>query len=178
MSLNLLCKNKKLQITQICTTKYHKNRMVWREIGKLPYCIKLLYIYLHNRYDKSWSQIQKIIIFHRKLCKLWTMLLFLCILYLCILQCLLDHQVFLVFFCHLGELLLLQILSSLENTHIITYTLWYNSATIIVLTNGQASTLKTTTKNNKKLTKKKTTITQSKHTKIIHRNAKKLLASM
>ena len=132
----------------------------------------------YNRYDKSWSQIQKIYFIvncvNYEQCKL----LFLCILYLCILQCLLDHQVFLVFFCHLGELLLLQILSSLENTHIITYTLWYNSATIIVLTNGQASTLKTTTKNNKKLTKKKTTITQSKHTKIIHRNAKKLLASM
>ena len=109
----------------------------------------------YNRYDKSWSQIQKIYFIvnyvNYEQCKL----LFLCILYLCILQCLLDHQVFLVFFCHLGELLLLQILSSLENTHIITYTLWYSSATIIVLMNGQASTLKTTTKNNKKLTKKK-----------------------
>lgn len=41
----------------------------------------------------------------------------------------------------------------------------------IVLTNGQASTLKTNTKNKKK-------IIQSKHTKIIHRNAEMLLASM
>ena len=42
-----------------------------------------------------------------------------------------------------------------------------------------ASTLKTTTKNKKKLTKKKKkTITQSKHTEIIHRNAEMLLASM
>ena len=109
----------------------------------------------YNRYDKSWSQIQKIYFIvnyvNYEQCKL----LFLCTLYLCILQCLLDHQVFLVFFCHLGELLLLQILSSLENTHIITYTLWYSSATIIVLTNGQASTLKTTTKNKQKIDKKK-----------------------
>ena len=121
----------------------------------------------YNRYDKSWSQIQKIYFIvnyvNYEQCKL----LFLCTLYLCILQCLLDHQVFLVFFCHLGELLLLQILSSLENTHIITYTLWYNSATIIVLTNGQASTLKTTTKNKKKLTKKKK---KDNHPVKTHRN--------
>ena len=45
----------------------------------------------------------------------------------------------------------------------------------IDLTNGQASTLKTNTKNKKKLTKK---IIQSKHTEIIHRNAEMLLASM
>ena len=129
----------------------------------------------YNRYDKSWSQIQKIYFIvnyvNYEQCKL----LFLCILYLCILQCLLDHQVFLVFFCHLGELLLLQILSSLENTHIITYTLWYSSATIIVLTNGQASTLKTTTKNKQKIWQKKK-ITQSKHTEIIHRNVEMLLS--
>ena len=37
----------------------------------------------------------------------------------------------------------------------ITYTLWYSSATIIVLTNGQASTLKTTTKSKQKIDKKK-----------------------
>lgn len=128
----------------------------------------------YNRYDKSWSQIQKIYFIvnyvNYEQCKL----LFLCILYLCILQCLLDHQVFLVFFCHLDELLLLQILSSLENTHIITYTLWYSSATIIVLMNGQASTLKTTTKKTQKFDKKK--ITQSKHNEIIHRNAEMLLS--
>ena len=108
----------------------------------------------YNRYDKSWSQIQKIYFIvnyvNYEQCKL----LFLCILYLCILQCLLDHQVFLVFFCHLGELLLLQILSSLENTQVIAHTLWYSSATIIVLTNGQASKLKTPTKNKKKIEKK------------------------
>ena len=120
----------------------------------------------YNRYDRSWSQIQKIYFIvnyvNYEQCKL----LFLCILYLCILQCLPDHLAFLVFFCHLGELLLLQILSSLENTHIITYTLWYSSATIIVLMNGQASTLKTTTKNNKKLTKKK----QNNHPVKTHQN--------
>ena len=44
----------------------------------------------------------------------------------------------------------------------------------IVLANGQASTLKTNTKNKKKLTKKK--IIQSKHTEIIHRNAEMLLS--
>ena len=108
----------------------------------------------YNPYDKSWSQIQKIY-FIVNYVKYVTMLLFLCILYLCILQCLLDHQVFLVFFCHLGELLLLQILSSLENTQVIAHTLWYSSATIIVLTNGQASKLKTPTKNKKKIEKKK-----------------------
>ena len=46
----------------------------------------------------------------------------------------------------------------------------------IVLTNGQASTLKTNTKNKKNIDKKK--IIQSKHTEIIHRNAEMLLASM
>ena len=46
------------------------------------------------RYDKSWSQIQKIYFIVNYVNYEQCELLFLCILYLCILQCLLDHQVF------------------------------------------------------------------------------------
>ena len=128
----------------------------------------------YNYYDKSWSQIQKIYFIvnyvNYEQCKL----LFLCILYLCILQCLLDHQVFLVFFCHLGELLLLQILSSLENTHVITNIPY---GTLSYCANKWTSKhIKNKHQKQKKIDKKK--IIQSKHTKIIHRNAEMLLASM